>query len=52
MRQPQGFIAEGQEHLVCKLKKSIYGLKQLPRCWNTVLDYQLKKMGFVQADSE
>ena len=37
MRQPEGFIAKGQEHLVCKLKKSIYGLKQSPRCWNTVL---------------
>ena len=27
MRQPEGFITEGQEHLVCKLKRSIYGLK-------------------------
>ena len=27
MRQPEGFILEGNDHLVCKLKKSIYGLK-------------------------
>ena len=27
MQQPQGFIESGKEHLVCKLKKSIYGLK-------------------------
>ena len=47
MRQPEGFVATGQEHLVCKLKRSIYGLKQSPRCWNTVLDNQLKNMGFV-----
>ena len=52
MRQPEGFVAKGQERLVCKLKKSIYGLKQSPRCWNAVLDDQLKDMGFVQSASD
>ena len=52
MKQPKGFIANGQEHLVCKLKESIYGLKQSPRCWNAALDNQLMKIGFVQAASE
>ena len=28
MAQPEGFVVEGQEHLGCRLKKSIYGLKQ------------------------
>ena len=28
MDQPVGFIEEGKEHMVCRLKKSIYGLKQ------------------------
>ena len=23
MRQPEGFVVEGQEHLVCKLNKSL-----------------------------
>ena len=51
MRQPQGFIVEGQD-LVCKLKRSIYGLKQSPRCWNHALHNQLTEMGFVQTASD
>ena len=39
MNQPEGFIEEGkEEHLVCKLKHSLYGLKQSQRCWNSVRD--------------
>ena len=52
MKQPPGFAADGKEHLVCKLKKSIYGLKQSPRCWNTALDSHLKEMGFVPSTSD
>lgn len=52
MKQPKGFVTEGKEHLVCKLKKSIYGLKQSPRCWNTALDSHLKEMGFTQSTSD
>ena len=37
-----------QHHMVCKLKKSIYGLKQSARCWNITLDHYLKESGFVQ----
>ena len=52
MKQPEGFATKGQEDLVCKLKRSIYGLKQSPRCWNSVLDNQSKRMGFVQAKGD
>jgi len=48
MQQPDGYIQVGNEHLVCKLKKSLYGLEQLPRCWNTALDDQLKSLDFTQ----
>ena len=52
MRQPEGFVTPGKEHLVCRLKKSIYGLKQSSRCWNVVLDDHLEKMGFVQTTTD
>ena len=33
MRQPLGFVTPGTDHLVCKLHKSLYGLRQSPRAW-------------------
>ena len=52
MKQPKGFLVQGQEQLVCQLKKSIYRLKQSSRCWNQMLDAQLKLMGFKQSKSD
>ena len=52
MKQPEGFVVEGKEHLVCKLKQSLYGLKQSPRCWNSMLDAHLKGMGYVQCTND
>lgn len=49
MEQLEGFVTEGQEHMVCKLRHSIYGLKHSPKCWNTTLDTYLKKIGFLQS---
>ena len=52
MRQPEGFIKEGDEELMCKLKKSLYGLKQSPRCWYEKLKIYLTNADFKQCVSE
>ena len=46
--QSEGFIAKNQERMVCKLKRSIYGLKQASRSWNIRFDQAIKSFGFEQ----
>jgi hypothetical protein len=46
MEQPPGFIDKDQPHLVCKLHKAIYGLKQALRAWFTRLSTFLLELGF------
>ena len=38
MEQPEGFKKPGTENLVCKLKKTLYGLKQSPKQWYKRID--------------
>ena len=52
MRQPDGFIEKGKEHMLCKFKRSIYGLKQASRAWNTCFDNAVKSFGFEQCLDE
>jgi hypothetical protein len=46
MAQPKGFVVEGKENLRCRLKKSIYGLKQASRQWYLKFDETIRKSGF------
>lgn len=48
MDQPEGFKVSGQEGKVCKLNRSIYGLKQASRSWNLRFDEIIKTYGFEQ----
>jgi len=52
MQQPEGFVESGKENMVCRLKRSIYGLKQSPHCWNHALAGHLKEIGFSQTPSD
>ncbi|CAL8999519.1 unnamed protein product [Prunus brigantina] len=47
MKQPDGFIQKGEEELVCRLQKSIYGLKQASRQWYLKFDEVVKSQGFI-----
>jgi hypothetical protein len=46
MRQPEGFHTGNDENLVCKLKRSIYGLKQASRQWYLKFDDVVTSLGF------
>ena len=52
MEQPPGYAKPGQEDLVCKLKKSLYGLKQSPRCWNQKFTKHMNSLGFNESDAD
>ena len=46
MSQPEVFIYPDHPDYVCKLKKSLYGLKQSARCWNQTLHNFLVTNGY------
>lgn len=48
MKQPEGFVQTGKEEYVCKLKKSIYGLKQASRQWYRKFDSVITSSGFTE----
>ncbi|GJY53045.1 retrotransposon protein, putative, ty1-copia subclass [Tanacetum coccineum] len=46
MVQLEGFVDPKHPNKVCKLQRSIYGLKQASRSWNKRFDVEIKKIGF------
>ena len=52
MTQPKRFVDPQSTKTICKLQKSIYGLKQASRSWNIRFDEVVKALGFVKNEEE
>lgn len=52
MEQPEGFEIEGRKHMVCRLRKSLYGLKQASRQWYKKFDSFMIVNGFERTISD
>ncbi|KAL8103658.1 hypothetical protein AgCh_028016 [Apium graveolens] len=46
MHQPPGFVDRSYPNFVCRLKKTLYGLKQSPRAWSTRFATYILSQGF------
>ena len=49
---PPGFIAQGEIGRVCRLQKSLYGLKQSPRVWFDKFSEVIEKFGIQKSKSD
>ena len=52
MEQLEGYEDEDHPDFLCKLRKSLYGLKQSARCWNVKMDSFLKASGYNQSTAD
>ena len=50
--QLEGFVDPTNVGKICKLQKSIYGLKQASRSWNIRFDEVVKGFGFIKNEKE
>ena len=50
MEQPEGYIDKEHPEKVCLLKRSLYGLRQSPRQWNTRFDEFILSHGFTRSE--
>ena len=46
VEQPEGYVAQGKENWVWRLKKGLYGLVQAGRTWNQELNNHMEGIGY------
>jgi hypothetical protein len=49
INQPQGFEVEDRKSHVCRLKKTLYRLRQAPRAWYGRINSFLTSLGFTKS---
>ncbi|RVW48502.1 Retrovirus-related Pol polyprotein from transposon TNT 1-94 [Vitis vinifera] len=52
MEQPPGFVAQGESGLVCRLCRSLYGLKQSPRAWFSRFSSVVQEFGMLRSTAD
>ena len=52
MKQHERFVVKGKRELLCKLKNSLYGLKQSPRMWYQKFDTFIRGLGFTRSKAD
>jgi hypothetical protein len=52
MEQPPRYVDETHPNLVCRLKKTVYGLKQAPKAWSDKIGQYLVTNGFQTSNAD
>ena len=53
MEQPPGFVAQGESStMVCRLQRSLYGLKQSPRAWFGRFSTVVQQFGMIRSEAD